>query len=118
MNAITSRQLVDFVEGKLKQHGVGKLIPDAKTLAETYEMFAASDRLSDAFDEMKEKLEGEQQKTIKVPDDLKAKVETLLKEKPDITWHRAIRLIVDPDEPDDEDGKDDDDDGGEDDDDD
>ena len=110
LNAMTSRQLVDFVEGKLKQHGVGKLIPDAKTLAETYEMFAASDRLSDAFDEMKEKLEGEEQKTVKVPDDLKAKIETLLKEKPDITWHRAIRLIVDPDAPDDDDGEDDDDD--------
>jgi hypothetical protein len=110
LNAMTSRQLVDFVEGKLKQHGVGKLIPDAKTLAETYEMFAASDRLSDAFDEMKEKLEGEDQKTVKVPDDLKAKVETLLKEKPDITWHRAIRLIVDPDAPDDDDGGEEDDD--------
>ena len=112
LNAMTSRQLVDFVEGKLKQHGVGKLIPDAKTLAETYKMFAASDRLSDAFDEMKEKLEGEEQKTVKVPDDLKAKIETLLKEKPDITWHQAIRLIVDPDAPDD-DGEDTDDEGGE-----
>ena len=113
LNAMTSRQLVDFVEGKLKQHGIGKLIPDAKTLAETYEMFAASDRLSDAFDEMKEKLEGEEQETVKVPDDLKAKIETLLKEKPDITWHQAIRLIVDPDAPDD-DGEDTDDEGGED----
>ena len=28
---------------------------------------------------------------------LRAKVEKLLKEKPDITWHRAVRLIVDPD---------------------
>ena len=27
---------------------------------------------------------------------LKAKIEKLMKEKPDITWHRAIRLIVDP----------------------
>jgi hypothetical protein len=103
LNAMTSRQLVDFVEDKLKQHGIGKVIPGAKTLAETYKMFVASDRLSKAFDELKEELEGEEQKTVKVPDDLDVKVENLLKEKPGITWHRAIRLMVDPDAPEDED---------------
>ena len=51
---MTSRQLVDFVERKLKQHGIGKVIPDDDTLAETYEMFVKSDRLSEAFDELKE----------------------------------------------------------------
>ena len=60
---MTSRQLVDFVEAKLKQHGIGKVIPDAETLARTYEMFAASDRLSEAFDELKEKLEDESEGT-------------------------------------------------------
>jgi hypothetical protein len=40
LNAMTSRQLIDFVEGKLKQHGIGKVIPCAETLARTYEMFA------------------------------------------------------------------------------
>ena len=103
LNAMTSRQLVNFVEGKLKQHGIDKVIPDAKTLAKTYETFAASDRLSEAFDELKEKLEAKDQETIKVPDDLKAQIEKLLIEKPDITWHRAVRLTVDPDAEEDED---------------
>ena len=31
---MTSRQLVDFVEGKLKQHGIRKVIPDAEDLSE------------------------------------------------------------------------------------
>jgi hypothetical protein len=59
LNAMTSRQLVDFVENKLKQHGISKVIPDSKTLANTHRMFVASDRLSKAFDEVKEKLEEE-----------------------------------------------------------
>jgi hypothetical protein len=94
LNALTSRQLVDFVEAKLKQHRIGKVIPDSETLARTYQMFAASDRLSDAFDDLKKTLsEGEQQ--IKEPDDLDAKVNAKLKENPAITWHRAVRLLVD-----------------------
>jgi hypothetical protein len=108
---MTSRQLVDFVEAKLKQHGVRKVVPDAETLARTYQMFAASDRLSQAFDEMKERLD-ESEERVKVPDDLEAKVTAMLAEKRHITWHRAVRLVTDPDAPeeDDEEGEQNDDD--------
>jgi hypothetical protein len=102
LNAMTSRQLVDFVEAKLKQHGIGKVIPTCNTLAKTYQLFAASDRLFDAFEETKEKLEDETDAPITVPDDLEAQVQTQLREHPDITWHRAVRLVVDPDAPEDE----------------
>ena len=37
-------------------------------------MFAASDRLSEAFEELKEELEDETEGAIEVPDDLEAKV--------------------------------------------
>jgi hypothetical protein len=57
LNAMTSRQLVDFVERKLKQHGIGKVNPDDDTLAEAYEMFVKSDRLAKAFKEMQDGLE-------------------------------------------------------------
>ena len=80
---------------------IGKVIPTAETLARTYQMFAASDRLSEAFDEMKARLDTENEERIKVPVDLAAKVETELQQHPDIPWHRAVRLIVDPDAPDD-----------------
>jgi hypothetical protein len=114
LNAMTSRQLVNFVESKLKQHGITKVIPDSETLVRTYEMFAASNRLSEVFEELKEKLEkeSEDQESIKMPEDLEAKVKNKLKQNPDITWHRAIELIIDPDAPeDDEDEKDEEEDG-------
>jgi hypothetical protein len=110
LNALTSRELVDFVEAKLQQHGIAKVIPRKEILANTYQIFAASDRLSDAFDEMKKKIEDEDEAQIMVPDDLEAQIKAKLEEKPDITWHRAVRLLVDPDAPEDDDAEPEDDD--------
>jgi hypothetical protein len=104
LNAMTSRQLVNFVETKLKDYGIGKLVPDGDVLVQTYQIFRESDRLSKLFDEAKEKLEEESDRaTIKVPADLEAKVKAELRKHPDITWHRAIRMIVDSDAADDDD---------------
>ncbi len=107
LNAMTSRQLVDFVERKLNECGIAKVVPDVKTLAKTYEMFAASEKLSEAFDELKGEIAAESGETpIKVPDDLEAKVQAQLRQFPDITWHRAVQLIVNPDSSDDDDDSD------------
>jgi hypothetical protein len=108
LNAMTSRQLVDFVEGKLERHGVGKVIPDAETLTSAYETFAASDRLAEAFDELKKRLKDESVEPVKVPDDLDAQIRKQFEQHPDITWHRALRLIVDPNALEDETDKEDD----------
>jgi DNA topoisomerase 6 subunit A-like protein len=107
LNAMTSRQLIDLVEAKLKQHGIRKVIPDAKTLASVYQMFAASDRLEEAFEDLRQKLDDESETPVEVPDDLEAQVKAKLEEKRNITWHRAVRLIVDPDAPEDEEEDDD-----------
>jgi hypothetical protein len=98
LNAMTSPQLVEFVERKLQQHGIKKVIPDDATLKETYEEFAKSDRLQEAFDKMKEKFDDDDD-PIEAPKNLAAKVKKLLKEQPDITWSRAIELVIDPDAP-------------------
>jgi hypothetical protein len=108
LNAMTARQLVDFVEAKLKEVGIDKVIPNGKTLARTYQMFVASDQLAEAFEETKKTLEREAEASISVPADLEEKVRAELQKLPDIPWHRAVRLIVDPDAPKDEDDDDDD----------
>jgi hypothetical protein len=114
LNAMTSRQMIDFVENKLKANGVKKVIPEKETLEQTYRIFAASDRLSEAYDAMSEKLEKDEaeKETLTVPDDLEAKVKDRLQKDQSITWHRAIRLEIGPDaEEDDEDAKEGGDDG-------
>ena len=109
LNAMTSRQLVDFVEHKLKQHGIGKVIPDDATLAEAYEMFVKSDRLAKAFKEMQDGLEDEDEDPIEAPENLRAQVIKKMKEHQDIPWHRAIELCIDPNAPVKEKNKDEDD---------
>jgi hypothetical protein len=99
---------------KLKQHRIGKVIPDTATLARVYEMFAASDRLAEAFEELKEKLEDESEAPIKVPEALDTQIKKQFEQHPDITWHRALRLIVDPNALEDETDKEDDEEDGED----
>jgi hypothetical protein len=111
LNAMTSRQLVDFVERKLNDYGVAKLIPGPDMLADAYRMFVASERLSEKFEELEDEVK-EETNRVEVPDDLRAKVEKYLKATREITWHRAVQLIADPDAPEHEDD-DDDDDGGE-----
>lgn len=107
LNAMTSPQLVEFVERKLQQHGIKKVIPDDATLKETYEAFVKSDRLSEAFDKMKEDFDDDD--PIEAPKNLGAQVKKKMKEQPDITWHRAIELVIDPDAPVKEKNKDEDD---------
>jgi hypothetical protein len=100
LNAMTSPQLVEFVERKLKQHGIKKVIPDDDTLKETYEAFVKSDRLSEAFDKMKEEFDDDDNDDpIEAPKNLGAQVKKKMKEQPDITWYRAIELVIDPDAP-------------------
>jgi hypothetical protein len=110
LNAMTSRQLVDFVERKLTEQGISKVVPAPKTLTKTYQMLVKSERLRAAFEEVREELENEAAEPIEVPADLAVQVEKLLQERSDITWHRAVELVVDPDsaDPEDDDEEDDD----------
>jgi hypothetical protein len=99
LNAMTSRQLVTFVESKLDAMGITKVIPDKHIIEDTYRHYADSDRLSDIWDEVGD----EERDSVTVPDDLEAKIKDRLEKYPTMTWHRAIRLEIDPDAPDDED---------------
>jgi hypothetical protein len=45
LNALTSDQLVDFIEGKLAKLGINKLVPKANLLREAYQLFINSKRV-------------------------------------------------------------------------
>jgi hypothetical protein len=90
LNAMTSRQFIDWLEGKLRKHGVEKMIPGEKTLELAYHRARDAERLNKAL----EKIQNEQD-TEPVPKGLRKKVQNLLGNNyPRISWDRAVGIFV------------------------
>ncbi len=101
LNAFASDELVKWIESKLEQHGVTKVIPDTDSLAGAYHRTRAQARMQAKIDEIIE-AESEEGEVGKVPDDLRKQVEERLKSHPATSWDEAVREIVEADEADEE----------------
>ena len=89
-NAMTSPQFVEFIERKLRENGVAKIVPDEVLLAEVCVGFEKERRLEKALRNL-----GEIDMTdFATPEDLQRRVKELLKEQPTLRWDAAIRVIV------------------------
>jgi hypothetical protein len=95
LNAMTSDQFVEFLERKLDEHDIGKVIPDPDSLGTAYRLFVESKELKAALAETEQTIKATRDK-IEVPLDLRGQVEILLEEHPEIPWHRAVHAVVDP----------------------
>jgi hypothetical protein len=90
LNAMASDVFVAFVERKLAQHGIKKIIPNGDRLEKAFRLYARGERIRQAVEEAIEELEDEE---IEVPVDLDRKVRDYLAEHPDEPWHEAVRKI-------------------------
>ena len=93
---MTSPQFIAFVERKLGEHGVGKIIPKIDLLKQTYRQYAVSHAVKTEFNESRKAIEAKAEKALKVPHDLKQQIEAILKQHSALPWHQAIRFLVDP----------------------
>jgi DNA topoisomerase 6 subunit A-like protein len=92
LNAMTSDELVRFIEQKLQQNGIGKIVPDSKVLAETYRTFARGVRLKKRVDELLA-AEGEEDQ-IKVPRSLDKQVRAYIAANPAARWDHVVGRIA------------------------
>jgi Topoisomerase 6 subunit A/Spo11, Toprim domain len=92
LNALTSDALIEMIERKLKAYGLKKVIPDDKLLAEVYRTFHRSNELREEFEELKNDFE---ESKIKVPKNLKVRVQAILRKHPDLRWDDALKLVLD-----------------------
>jgi hypothetical protein len=90
LNAMTSPQFIDFVERKLRENGVEKIVPDQDMLAEAYVGTERGRRLEKAI----ENLDEIDMADFTAPNDLQKRVELRLKEYPHERWDDAVRAIV------------------------
>lgn len=92
LNAMTSRQLVAFVERKLQQHGIGKVVPKTADLAGAYRLFARSHEAEKIIRRELRKLNGSAK--VMAPHDLPKQVHDYLRRHPATRWDAAVAAIV------------------------
>src|SRR5262249_43601933 len=89
---MTSDNLIEMVERKLKDYGIEKVIPDNDLLAETYQAFHRSQQLREKFEEIKDEFE---ETEIDVPENLSEQVRAVLNEHNDLRWDDAVQIVLD-----------------------
>jgi len=92
LNALTSNQLVAFIERKLRQYGVKKVMPAKDMLAETYRMFARSNAAEQIVQRELNKLDADAD--VKIPPDLSERLGKYLKEHPQERWVEAVKHLA------------------------
>jgi hypothetical protein len=95
LNALTSDQLVAFIERKLAHHGIKKVIPDTDLLGDAYRLFVNSKRVEEIVQKAIEEIENED---VSVPADLGAKVAAHLQQNPTLRWDEAVAAIAENDQ--------------------
>jgi hypothetical protein len=90
LNAMTSPQFIRFVERKLRENGVAKIVPNQDLLAEVFTSMEQGRRLEKAVKNLK-KIE---MRDFRAPKDLQRRVRKLLKEQPALRWDDAVAEII------------------------
>jgi hypothetical protein len=93
LNALTSRQLVDFIEAKFKQHGVKKVIPGEAVLEQQARRVIAQRLAKDAIAKINTRV-AKQASAVTLPADLAQRVAMLLEKRPELPWDLAVAETV------------------------
>lgn len=91
LNAMTSDQFIAWLEKTLKAHGVQKVVPDKKVLAESYQSARFHVSLREQTEQIKEEFKGEH---IVVPKDLLDRVTKIITQDSKLSWDEAIYQIA------------------------
>jgi hypothetical protein len=93
LNAMTSRQLVDFVEKAFVAHGVAKVIPNGQIIEQQARHYLENKLAGDLIAKHAEAIAA-RAAAAELPADLVAQVERLLKEEPALSWDQALVRLV------------------------
>ena len=91
LNALASDELIDWLETKLQEHGITKVIPDADTLAGAYRRMRKQALVQARIKAVLAELGDE---APAVPRDLSRRIARALKSDPTIAWDAALRRII------------------------
>jgi len=93
LNALPSGRLVSFIEQKLAEHGVEKVVP-ATDIIEAHARRLIEQHLGElALDKIREEITAKA-KSVRLPDDLKDRLREVLQRDPELSWDAALSCIV------------------------
>jgi hypothetical protein len=92
LNAFASDEFIEWIEGKLRQHGIAKVVPDDATLADAYRRMRRQALVQARINEILDELGEEESEPP--PDDLVAQLEKRLDLDPSQHWDAALREIA------------------------
>jgi hypothetical protein len=93
LNAFSSGRLVEYIEKRLTEEGVGKVVPASKMLDDCYRLELEALLIRQYAQEVGARLKAEAQATP-LPPDLERAVRDALARKPALAWYEAVRDIA------------------------
>jgi hypothetical protein len=93
LNAFTSAQFVEWLESKLIQHQIGKVIPDTATLEEAYRHAIGIRKCRATLQSTLREVE-RLAATLKVPRSLSSRIQKQLTLSPTMSWDEAVEGLL------------------------
>jgi hypothetical protein len=93
LNAMTSRQFVDFIEAGLTAHGVTKLIPGDTIIEQQARRVIAAQLTEEALAKISGEIAKRAEK-VALPANLLERIEAVFEEEPALPWDVAVAMIV------------------------
>lgn len=93
LNAFTSDVFIEWIEAKLKEHGIEKVTPDAETLERTYRRATQMAIVRGQLDEIVEEA-GEQAKEASLPKGLEGMIRRRLEKEPTRSWDEVVTELA------------------------
>jgi hypothetical protein len=93
LNAFASDELVRWIERKLDEHGVTKLVPDDDTITNAYRRMRRQAAVQAKINEVVVSLDDGADDLI-VPSDLQSRIRKALESDRTTSWDEALRRIV------------------------
>lgn len=91
LNALTSRQFLDLIEGALQDTGIEKIVPSTDSLGEMYRRQRQHEDLQEAF---KAQIAETPHGAYAIPADLEQRVRDYLQANPAASWDKAVADIA------------------------
>jgi hypothetical protein len=91
LNAMTSDQFVDWLELRLTEHGVQKVVPASDILGKAYQQAVRTIAYNAELNRLEASL---QHQPIDIPDALAAHVRDVLLRYPELSWDAAVLRIA------------------------